>query len=98
VSEIDVTNPEAYGKEFAPKAQETAGGRLVAIGGAGGAGAKPVANIEGTAPKRVVIQGWDSIDQLKGWYNSAEYQALLKIVQPYATFRRYAIVTPVEKN
>jgi uncharacterized protein (DUF1330 family) len=44
------------------------------------------------------IQGWDSIDQLKGWYNSAEYQALLKIVQPYATFRRYAIVTPVEKN
>ena len=23
VSEIDVTNPEAYGKEFAPKAQET---------------------------------------------------------------------------
>lgn len=89
-----MTNPEAYGKEFAPKAQETikaAGGRLVAIGGAGGAGAKPVANIEGTAPKRVVIQGWDSIDQLKGWYNSAEYQALLKIVQPYATFRRYAI-------
>src|SRR5262245_62266285 len=65
VTEIDVTNPEGYGKEFAPKAQATikaAGGRLVAIGGAGGAGAKPVVTIEGPAPKRVVIQGWDSID------------------------------------
>ena len=94
VTEIDVTNPEGYGKEFAPKAQATikaAGGRLVAIGGAGGAGAKPVVTIEGPAPKRVVIQGWDSIDQLKNWYNSADYQAALKVGQQYATFRRFAI-------
>ena len=38
VTEIDVTNPEAYGKEFAPKAQATikaAGGRLVATGSRG---------------------------------------------------------------
>jgi uncharacterized protein (DUF1330 family) len=94
VNEIDVTNPDAYGKDFAPKAQATikaAGGRLIAIGGAGGAGAQVVAAIEGTPPKRVVIQGWDSIDQVKSWYNSAEYQALLKIVQPYATFRRYVV-------
>ena len=94
VTEIDVTNPEAYGKEFAPKAQATikaAGGRLVAIGGAGGAGAKPVAAIEGTPPKRIVIQGWDSIDQIKNWYNGADYQAALKIGSQYATFRRYAV-------
>jgi hypothetical protein len=55
VTEIDVTNPDAYGKEFAPKAQATiraAGGRLVAIGGAGGAGATPVAAIEGTPEGR----------------------------------------------
>jgi uncharacterized protein (DUF1330 family) len=94
ISEIDVTNPEAYGKEFAPKAQATikaAGGRLVAIGGVGGAGAKPVVGIEGTPPKRVVIQGWDSVDQLKSWFNGADYQAALKIGSQYATFRRYAI-------
>ena len=94
VTEIDVTNPEAYGKEFAPKAQATikaAGGRLVAIGGAGGAGAKPVLAIEGTAPKRIVIQGWDSIEQIKSWYNGADYQAALKIGQQYATFRRIAV-------
>src|SRR6202162_5297727 len=60
VTEIDVTNPEAYGKEFAPKAQATikaAGGKLVAIGGAGGAGAKGVTAIAGAPSKRVIIQG-----------------------------------------
>ena len=38
VTEIDVTNPEAYGKEFAPKAQasiKASGGKFVVIGGAG---------------------------------------------------------------
>ena|SRR5262245_33342816 len=94
VSEIDVTNPEAYGKEFAPKAQATiraAGGRLIAIGGAGGAGAKEVVSLEGTPPKRVTIQAWDSMDALKSWFNSEEYQAALKIGQQHAKFRRFAI-------
>ena len=36
VAEIDVTNPDAYAKEYAPKAQaiiKAAGGRFLAIGG-----------------------------------------------------------------
>jgi len=71
VTEIDVTNPEAYGKEFAPKAQaiiKAAGGRLV-----GGAGSKAVTAIVGTPPKRVAIQAWDSLEALNKWYNSADY-------------------------
>jgi uncharacterized protein (DUF1330 family) len=64
---------------------------LVTIGGAGGAGAKPIAVLEGTPPSRVAISGWDSVDQLKSWYNSADYQAALKIGRQYATFRRYAV-------
>jgi uncharacterized protein (DUF1330 family) len=94
VTEIDVTNPEAYGKEFAPKAQasiKAAGGRQIAIGGAGGAGAKVVTVISGTAPKRAVLQQWDSMEALMAWYNGADYQAALKIGEKYATFRRYAI-------
>jgi uncharacterized protein (DUF1330 family) len=94
ITEIDVTNPDAYGKEFAPKAQATikaAGARFVAIGGAAGAGASPITPISGTPPKRFVIQAWDSMDQLKAWYNGADYQAALKIGQKYATFRRFAI-------
>jgi uncharacterized protein (DUF1330 family) len=94
VTEIDVSNPDAYGTEFAPKAQASiraAGGRQIAIGGAGGAGAKQVTAIEGTPPKRVVIQQWDSLDALNAWYKGAAYQEALKIGQKYATFRRYAV-------
>jgi len=94
VTEIEVTNAEAYGKDFAPKAQATikaAGGKLIAIGGSGGGGAKGVVAIEGAAPKRAVIQQWESMDVLNKWYNSAEYQEALKIGKQHATFRRYAI-------
>src|SRR3954452_6976901 len=41
VTEIDVTDPDNYSKEFAPKAQTSirnAGGRFVVIGGVAGAG------------------------------------------------------------
>ena len=53
VAEIDVTNPETYGKEYAPKAQaliKSAGGRFLAAG-------QHVTSFEGEPPKpRVVIQ------------------------------------------
>src|SRR5262249_33105039 len=45
VAEIEITNPEAYGAEYAPKAQaiiKSHGGRQLAIGGAGGAGAAKI--------------------------------------------------------
>jgi uncharacterized protein (DUF1330 family) len=76
VTEIDVTNPDAYAKEFAPKAQATikaAGGRFIAIGGVAGVGAKPVTALQGTPPKRFTIQAWDSYDALKAWFNGADY-------------------------
>jgi uncharacterized protein (DUF1330 family) len=94
ITEIDVSNPEAYGKEFAPKAQATlkaAGARLIAIGGVGGAGAKPITAVEGAPPKRMVIQAWDSVEKMQAWYNGEAYQAALKIGAQYATFRRYAV-------
>jgi len=94
VTEIDVTNPDAYGKEFAPKAQATikaAGGKFILIGGAAGASAKPITEIEGTPPKRVTIQQWESLEALNKWYKGADYQEALKIGQKYATFRRYAV-------
>jgi len=94
VTEIDVTDSEAYGKEFAPKAQATikaAGARFLLIGGTAGAGAKPITAIAGTPPKRVTVQVWDSLEAMNKWYNSADYQAALKIGEQYATFRRYAV-------
>src|SRR3954451_18317130 len=94
ITEIDVTNPEAYGKEFAPKAQATikaAGAKFVLIGGAGGASAKPIEAFDGTPPKCITVQQWDSLDALKAWYNSKDYQEALVIGKKYATFRRYAV-------
>ena len=94
ITEIDVTNPEAYGTEFAPKAQATikaAGGRFVVIGGTAGVGAKPITAMAGTPPKRLTIQVWDSMDAINAWYKGADYQAALKIGEKYATFRRFAI-------
>jgi uncharacterized protein (DUF1330 family) len=61
------------------------------IGGIGGAGAKSITALEGTPPKRVTIQEWNTLEALKAWYNSADYQEALKIGRKYATFRRYAV-------
>jgi uncharacterized protein (DUF1330 family) len=94
ITEIDVSNPEAYGKEFAPKAQATikaAGAKFILIGGTAGAGAKPITGIAGTPPKRITVQQWESMDALNAWYKSEAYQEALKIGEKYATFRRYAV-------
>ena len=95
VAEIDVTNPDAYAKEYAPKAQaiiKAMGGRQLAIGGAGGAGAKPVTAVDGEAPKRVVIQVWDNMEKMKAWRANPEFIELRKTVgDKYAKFRSFAI-------
>ena len=94
ITEIDVSDPEAYSKEFAPIAQEistAAGAELIAIGGIGGEGATPITAFEGTPPKRITVHEWNSLDDIKAWYNSAVYQEALKIGRKYATFRRYAV-------
>ena len=92
ITEIDISDPEVYGKEFVPKAQaiKAAGAKFLAIGGAG-AGAKPITSLEGTPPKRVTIQQWDSLDALKAWYDGKDYQEALTVGRKYGTFRRYAV-------
>jgi uncharacterized protein (DUF1330 family) len=87
VTEIDVSNPEAYVKEYAPLAQASikkAGGKLLAA-------SLNVTGIEGTPPKRVAIQVWDSMDQITAWRNSADYKDARKIGDKYATFRAFAV-------
>ena len=94
VTEITVTNPEAYGKEYAPKAQasiKAAGGKQIAIGGAGGAGASKITAVEGDAPKRAVIQVWDSLEKMQAWRNGAAYKEARTIGDKYAKFRSYAV-------
>jgi uncharacterized protein (DUF1330 family) len=94
VVEIDPSDPDAYAKEFAPQAQaiiKAAGGRFLAIGGAGATGAKAVTPIEGEPPKRVVLMVWDDMDQVHAWWANPDYLALRKIVDRYTTFRSFAV-------
>ena len=77
VAEIDVTNPDAYGKEYASKMQaliKSHGGRPLAIGGtAGGREAKALTAFDGAAPQRAVVQVWDSIEKIQAWRNDPQF-------------------------
>ena len=88
IAEIDVSNVDAYTKEFAPKAQAAlkgAGGKFIAAG-------QKVTAIEGDPPKtRVTIQVWDSLEKMQAAYNSAEYKEARKIGDKYAKFRAFAV-------
>ena len=93
VAEIDVTNPDAYAKEYAPKAQaiiKAAGGRFLAIGGSA-ATTGTVTTFDGDAPKRVVVQAWDSMEKIRAWRANPEYVELRKVGEKYAKFRSFAV-------
>jgi uncharacterized protein (DUF1330 family) len=93
IGEIDVTDPEAYAKEYAPKAQaiiKAAGGRFLAIGGAAATGGKVTA-IDGEPPKRVVVQVWDSMEKIQAWRSNPEFIELRKTGEKYAKFRTFAV-------
>jgi uncharacterized protein (DUF1330 family) len=87
VSEIQITNLDAYLKEFAPVAQasiKAAGGKFLAGG--------PGTSLEGAAPAtRVTIQSWDSLEQAQAWRNGAEYKKAREIGDKYAKFRAIAV-------
>jgi uncharacterized protein (DUF1330 family) len=87
IAEVDVTNPEAMAKEFSAKTQpvvRAAGGRYLA------AGSKTLA-LEGDPPKRVVLHVWNSMDDVKRWWNSDESKNLRAIGAKYGKYRVFAI-------
>jgi uncharacterized protein (DUF1330 family) len=88
VTEADVSNLDAYLKEYVPVAQaafKTGGGRLLAAG-------QNITPIEGTPPKsRVAIAQWESIEQLNAYRKSAAFVDARKIGDKYAKYRTFAI-------
>ena len=88
VSEIDVSNVDAYTKEYSPKAQASLkkfGAQRLAAGG-------EVKSYQGTPPaKRVTIQRWDSAEQYAKYRDSAEFKENRKIGDKYAKFRTYSV-------
>ena len=87
VAELEVTNPEAYAKEYVPKVQaliKASGAKLLAA-------ANSPKSVVGDPPKRVAIQLWESMDKLMALQNSAEYKELRAIGDKYSKLRSYAV-------
>jgi uncharacterized protein (DUF1330 family) len=87
VSEIAVRNIHGYVHEYAPRAQESiqkAGGKILAA-------SLNVTQLEGPAPTRVVIQVWDSPEQIAAWAHGPDYDEIRKIGERYAIFRSFAV-------
>jgi uncharacterized protein (DUF1330 family) len=88
VSEIDVTNVDAYTKEYVPLAQaaiKKSGGKLLAA-------SQNVTALEGAPQKsRVTINVFDSLEQARASRNSAEYKDARKVGDKYAKFRAFVV-------
>jgi len=98
IAEVDVTNTDAYAKEYGAKVQpliEKLGGRFVAIGDREAISGGKVTPIEGNAPKPktlVVIELWDSLDKVQAWRANPEFKQLHeKVGLKYASFRTFAV-------
>ena len=89
VVEVDVTNHDAFVKEYVPLAMKALGKsgtgyKAIAVGG-------KTATIEGEPPKRIVINSFNSLDQAVAAYDSAAYKDAAKLGNKYGTFRIYAV-------
>ncbi len=88
VTEIEITDLDAYQKEYVPLAQTSiraAGGRLLAAG-------QNILALEGTPPQtRVSINQFDSLEATQTWRNSALYKEARKVGDKYAKFRAFAV-------
>ena len=88
VVEIDVTNQDAFLKEYSPiagKAITGGGGKYLARGG------KNV-TIDGEPAKpRTVIVQFDSLEKAQAAFSSSEYKEGRKIGDKYAKFRIWAM-------
>jgi uncharacterized protein (DUF1330 family) len=88
VGEIDVTDEAGYQRDFVPAATKTiqaGGGRFLARGG------KTTPLLGEPVKKRVVIQQWDSLDQMMKWWDSDEQKKLREIQAKYSKVRAYAV-------
>jgi uncharacterized protein (DUF1330 family) len=88
VTEIDISDLDAYTKQYVPLTQasiKAAGGRLVAAG-------QNVVSFEGAPPgTRVAINEFDGIEAVQAWRASAQYKDARKVGEKYAKFRSFAI-------
>ena len=88
MSEIDVTNVDAYAKEYLPVVRpviQKTGDKLLAA-------SQKVTMLEGTPQNsRVVINVFDTLEKAQAQRNTPEYKEARKIGDKYAKFRAYVV-------
>jgi len=88
IAEIDVTNLDAWQKDYAPRAQaviKAAGGRVLAVG-------QKVTSIEGAPPKqRIALIQWESAEQVQAWRNSAAFKEIAPMREKLGTVRSFTV-------
>jgi uncharacterized protein (DUF1330 family) len=88
VTEVDITDLQAYQRDYVPLVQasiKASGGRLVAAG-------QNAVSLEGSPPaQRVAINEFDSLAAVLAWRASEQYKDARKIGDKYGKFRAYAI-------
>jgi uncharacterized protein (DUF1330 family) len=90
VSEIAVSNVDAYTKEYVPLARaaiKNSGGKLLAS-------SQNVTSLEGAPPKSgvtITINVYDSLEKAQASRNAADYKAARIVGDLYATFRAFAV-------
>jgi uncharacterized protein (DUF1330 family) len=88
VSEIEVSNVDAYIKEFVPAARAA----FAKTGGKALGASTNVTMLEGEPQKlRVTVTSYDSLESAKASRTSAEYKEARKIGDKYAKFRAYVV-------
>jgi uncharacterized protein (DUF1330 family) len=88
ISEIDVTNSDAYAKEYVPlanKALADSGQKRLASGG-------KTISLAGAPPaSRIVVSMFDSLEEARAAYSSPAYIKARKIGDQYGKFRIFAV-------
>jgi uncharacterized protein (DUF1330 family) len=88
ISEIEVTNPDAYAKEYVPlanKALAQSGQKRLVSGG-------KAVSLSGTPPAgRIVVSKFENLDQAKAAYSSPQYLEARKIGDRYGKLRIFAV-------
>jgi uncharacterized protein (DUF1330 family) len=82
-----LTDPEGYAKDYLPKGRAA----ILAHGGVYVAAGKGTV-ITGDVPHdRVTVLKFESLDAVKAWFNSPDYQAANQIGQKYARYNIIAV-------
>jgi uncharacterized protein (DUF1330 family) len=90
ITEQEITDQQRYNSEYAPKVTKTIldhQGRFVVRN-------DQITHLAGEpAPKRIVILGFDTMDQIKRWQNSEDYKNLQPIRDQVMKLKQFAVQT-----